>query len=1537
MPDPEIFAASIVAESFVDKVKGNALGALGEYLPSCDVSKLAEEIGRRLGKPFRLALLGTNTKDVTSKGRVEVTYSVSEANRWRNDADAKKGKRVFVFVTGMVSKLPSLRDVLLPVSEKDLREIVFKRAASWLELPEHRAFWGFLYRNPDIFTLRYLVEFAASCEEVATRSNKHDLPDFEQKNAWMIGMIPHVKLLATQGEKNVEKVAKPNLEMVRRLRVLSKKDRMTITNVIEDERTLEALRSAAKSMLEFARTKKRQALQALDFEQVVAVLSLKKAPKKKPDGSGDPGPAPKERMLGDEAAIEDILYNNGENLKALVRNFAPDVEEGDQGKEEVVVSGRTVVKKNRIGTSAVSRAVNRLITDKRFGGIVHAEAATDYLDCLKQLEAGESTKLTPFLPLDTDDKYAIQNILDRTVGIYSGSLETDVLAAWAKYREAREALLEYKHELADHPLLAMLNDRSLLEASDSLVKAYGVMMNAVAYLRTIIRNKHPEASKRLMSRALALDVIFLRSGENAVAIAGPTHPFHLWRWVQIANLLVENKEDFRDLGEDLVLKHAANPPVSSPHLLLNSFVEDIPGDHVFIGIGSIGSLPLYGDPESRTAAKFRAEEIGDLAQRFVGMAQYAKYGLEVVVIDPPSISDIIESLINVNRGRSRDDLIPVHVRVFRTREAPSSTDEEDAEIEELASIVRETKGSIQIEPKKVTLEHVYDKLKDRAAHYTLVFEPGDSTSFKVGIDISPTLSPLIVPRHYTYDQIEDQFDVIIHGDATPFGAYYNIFCDLMNIPTGNTIGRRSGASRWIPAIGRIGESTMWFSIIDQGIEPTFKIPGAIRLDKRSLGGGSREIHTFTSHADSIMRHIERVIAAGGLVPDAATSARMLRLMQRLGGDTVPLAVSSAPRNGQVVDPQARGLLGVLAVTSWYEQEAPESLLISLDTEASRRWILGANEEDGRRGDMLAIRQTHEGLRLEVLEVKAREDEKAVYRINGGEKNGKTIQGYAIGQIDNTISILKRILPTTATSGVDRARREILRDQLYMSVANRMLTPVQRERAVQMLDEFFSKGTDKITGRLFIVHVESHRTPEYPSTPKGFGNSPGGNTIEVIEIIESEIERVDPAKTLGDAIPPPKPAPTGRGKVRPAKETVDKKKPLVPQVEHEKISAGTGKVTHVIGVKPPAPTGAVVPPENFSVLIGKDPTGKDVTWDTAENPNFGLLVTGDPGTGKTQLIRAIMHELRKAGYPILVFDFKNDYSDEAFNKQLKLKVYDVAQHGLPFNPLGLMPNENGIVQPIRQCHEFAAIVARVEGLKEQQTHRLVEAQRHAYENHNLDPSARISIDKVVSEPVFDEVLEILRHDDDSVSSSVVYRLQKFSDMGLFPSTPMGSSFEDLIRDGIVLTLNDASNDKLMQILAEIMIVKLHTIIKRGQQPRVLRRMLVFDEAWRIAKSQRVVDLAREGRAFGVGMLIGTQYPKDLPENLVGCLRTQIYLYNRDPENQKVIVRAICNATSGPQAQQLLRTVSSLGTFQGFLISQQYGQGTRVNVIPHKDRA
>ena len=50
---------------------------------------------------------------------------------------------------------------------------------------------------------------------------------------------------------------------------------------------------------------------------------------------------------------------------------------------------------------------------------------------------------------------------------------------------------------------------------------------------------------------------------------------------------------------------------------------------------------------------------------------------------------------------------------------------------------------------------------------------------------------------------------------------------------------------------------------------------------------------------------------------------------------------------------------------------------------------------------------------------------------------------------------------------------------------------------------------------------------------------------------------------------------------------------------------------------------------------------------------------------------------------------------------------------------------------------------------------------------------------------------------------------------------------------------------------------------------------LDEAWRLVHSPYLVPLMREGRAFGLGVIIATQFPKDLPAEIAGSAATKLF--------------------------------------------------------------
>jgi DNA helicase HerA-like ATPase len=174
------------------------------------------------------------------------------------------------------------------------------------------------------------------------------------------------------------------------------------------------------------------------------------------------------------------------------------------------------------------------------------------------------------------------------------------------------------------------------------------------------------------------------------------------------------------------------------------------------------------------------------------------------------------------------------------------------------------------------------------------------------------------------------------------------------------------------------------------------------------------------------------------------------------------------------------------------------------------------------------------------------------------------------------------------------------------------------------------------------------------------------------------------------------------------------------------------------------------------------------------------------------------------------------------------------------------------------------------------------------------------------------------------------------LGLFPTSfDQRFSFENFINKRVCLNLKDLPTDEIKTALAEIIIIQLHGYALRGDQPRRLRRMIVFDEAHRVKSSVRLQTLAREGRAFGIGIVIGTQFPGDIPETMAGNLATQLFLMNNQADHRRFVVQQMCGTTSGGKARELLEELRSLKPFEGLFANAHY-DGVLLTILPHHAR-
>jgi DNA phosphorothioation-dependent restriction protein DptH len=290
------------------------------------------------------------------------------------------------------------------------------------------------------------------------------------------------------------------------------------------------------------------------------------------------------------------------------------------------------------------------------------------------------------------------------------------------------------------------------------------------------------------------------------------------------------------------------------------------------------------------------------------------------------------------------------------------------------------------------------------------------------------------------------------------------------------------------------------------------------------------------------------------------------------------------------------------------------------------------------------------------------------------------------------------------------------------------------------------------------------------------------------------------------------------------------------------------------------------PSLVSVELGLDAGNAPVTWNVSTKGSPHAFILGIPGQGKSVTTRRIIRELARQSLPSLVLDF---HGDMAGGPPTGAQVIDAAQ-GLQFSPFELSSTDDTTVNTT--AWEIAEIVSYVCGLGEIQRNHVYKGLQQAYKSAGGMPSMK---------QFADAVEESEREGKGGQNARA--RIQPLTDFGLFADDPSGT-FVDSWASGTVIDLSNLRLEAVQLAAGAFILRKVYREMFRWDLDGVLRLAIVLDEAHRLAKDVTLPKLMKEGRKYGVSVVVASQGMADFHRDVIGNAGTKIVFRTNYPESK-----------------------------------------------------
>jgi DNA phosphorothioation-dependent restriction protein DptH len=344
-----------------------------------------------------------------------------------------------------------------------------------------------------------------------------------------------------------------------------------------------------------------------------------------------------------------------------------------------------------------------------------------------------------------------------------------------------------------------------------------------------------------------------------------------------------------------------------------------------------------------------------------------------------------------------------------------------------------------------------------------------------------------------------------------------------------------------------------------------------------------------------------------------------------------------------------------------------------------------------------------------------------------------------------------------------------------------------------------------------------------------------------------------------------------------------------------------------------------------------------------NPH--VLILGESGYGKTYATSCLLSELAESGTPSVVFDYGQGFSPESspsvFREHANVVDFELNRDGIAINPLEIFPVD--LHGPATVAQRIADTFARVYPRIGVQQHAIIRrAVLEVLEDSGIRQHDRMTwtakaphfrnIERKLADFANDAGLSSRR-----VALAAASHISTIFVFETFRSTGRKLSWEHLLNSTPaqtwVLQLGGLESS-VERTVTEFLLWNLIRFVEvRGPGP--LRCFIVLDEAHKMSFSagSPVEKLLREGRKFGLGLILASQQPEDF--STVAFANTATKIVFQVSDDRRVISRQLYRkAKNLVEEADVADLITKLPRGAAYVVTEN--TGTVVEIASFEDR-